>query len=146
MTIINPYLSTTSTGKGSISVAEAERSSLVADPELLERLRGKTGTIHRRMLSNFDQNQNQNDQQQNQSDQQQNQSDQQQNQSDQQQNQNDQQQNQSDQRQNIPEDATATAIPDLDPTGNTGGLVATQSSAKAIMVMGALVVVGVGII
>ena len=131
-------------------VGDAERSDLVADSELAAVLRGTTGTIHRRMLLNTDQNQNQNDQQQyqdqNQNDQQQNQNDQQQNQIDQQQNQNDQQQNQNDQRQNLPADATTTSIPDINPIGSTGASVTTQSSAKAIIVMGTLMVVAVGII
>jgi outer membrane biosynthesis protein TonB len=160
VTLIHPSLSTTSTGKRSTLVGEAERSDLVADSELAAVLRGTAGTIHRRMLLNTDQNQNQNDQQQNQNDQQQNQNDQQQNQNDQQQNQidqqqnqndqqqnqNDQQQNQNDQRQNLPADATATAIPDTNPTGSIGASVTTQSSAKAIIVMGTLMVVAVGII
>jgi len=150
VTLIHPSLSTTSTGKRSTLVGDAERSDLVADSELAAVLRGTTGTIHRRMLLNTDQNQNQNDQQQyqdqNQNDQQQNQIDQQQNQIDQQQNQNDQQQNQNDQRQNLPADATTTSIPDINPIGSTGASVTTQSSAKAIIVMGTLMVVAVGII
>lgn len=150
VTLIHPSLSTTSTGKRSTLVGDAERSDLVADSELAAVLRGTTGTIHRRMLLNTDQNQNQNDQQQyqdqNQNDQQQNQNDQQQNQIDQQQNQNDQQQNQNDQRQNLPADATTTSIPDINPIGSTGASVTTQSSAKAIIVMGTLMVVAVGII